>query len=348
MKNCMLCNENPADKKGSHIVPHFLLKRIHNEPGQSGRDKEIGFVIKEGYTNSYFGRAVQPEKLEKIYGEITEELIENNETGWIVDNYFCSNCESNIAVIESEYAKTIESNTEINANYISLNTPFIGFLFWISILWRLSIQEKSGFKLKLKEERKLNRILKHHLKPSIKDIKPDGKDYDLNDIGYKLLRAPNFSNEHNTWLHWSVFFKRPYSLIIDEYLLFVYFKKNHLNGIIMDFYDTEKHKQKAVFNTPFKTEYVYGLPYKSYEETSNNIIAFLSDKRIKSLGNTLDLLHQKIGGEGKQMHPRLKEEIIKRIANSNVELGNKQTIENQNKIIVETLMELKDNSLIQI
>ncbi len=45
MRNCLLCYENPADKTGSHIVPHFLVKRIDNEPGQSGRDKEMGFVI---------------------------------------------------------------------------------------------------------------------------------------------------------------------------------------------------------------------------------------------------------------------------------------------------------------
>src|SRR5690554_2297226 len=116
MRNCLLCDENPADKTGSHIVPHFLAKRIDNEPGESGRDKEMGFVITEDSTTSYFGRSVQPEKLEEIYGEVTDELIENNSIDGIVDNYFCSDCETNLAIIESEYAKTIESNTEIDEN----------------------------------------------------------------------------------------------------------------------------------------------------------------------------------------------------------------------------------------
>ena len=342
MRNCLLCNENPADKKGSHIVPHFLSKRIDNEPGQSGRDKEMGFVITEDSTTSYFGRAVQPEKLEEIYGEVTDELIENNDIDGIEDNYFCSDCETNLAIVESEYAKTITSNSEIDKNYESIKKPFIGFLFWISIVWRLSIQEYSGFKLKPKEEKKLGRILKNYLKPDINEIKLDEKDSDLNDIGYKLLRAPNFSNENSTWLHWSAFYERPYSLVIDEFILFVYFKKSHLKGMIMDFYGSEDSKQKADFNTPFQPESVYGLSFDKYKTVSEKITMFGVRKRMESLGKKLDLLHQKLDGEGKQMHPKLKNEILKRIANSDVELGNKHTTENHIKIIIETMMELNN------
>ncbi|MCD8435951.1 hypothetical protein LNJ03_11675 [Tenacibaculum dicentrarchi] len=342
MRNCLLCYKNPADKTGSHIVPHFLVKRIDNEPGQSGRDREMGFVITEDSTTSYFGRSVQPEKLEEIYGEVTDELIENNNIDGIVDNYFCSNCEINLAILESEYAKTIESNTEIDENYVSIEKPFIGFLFWISIVWRLSIQEHSGFKLKSKEEKKLGRILKRYLNSDIKKIKPNEKDFDLNNIGYKLLRASNFSNENSTWLHWSVFYKRPYSLIIDEFLLFIYFKKSHLNGMIMDFYGSENSKQKAEFNTPFQKESIFGLSFEKYKNVSENIKIFGVRKRIESLEKKLDLLHQKIGGEGKQMHPNLKNEILKRIINSDVELGNKHTTKNHIKIITETIMELNN------
>ena len=79
MKKCLLCQEREADKTGSHIVPHFLLKRIDNQIGVKGRDNELGFVIGKLETKSYFGRNVLPEKLEKIYGEVDDELIENND-----------------------------------------------------------------------------------------------------------------------------------------------------------------------------------------------------------------------------------------------------------------------------
>ncbi len=340
MNNCLLCNNNLADKKGSHIVPHFLSKRIDNEPGESGRDKELGFVITENSTASYFGRSVQPEKLEEIYGEVTDELIENNDIEGIVDNYFCTNCEKNLAVTESEYAKTFDSSTEVCQNYISINKPFIGFLFWTSIVWRLSIQKYSGFKLKSKDERKLGRILKHYLKNDINQIIPDPKDSDLNNIGYKLLRAPNYSKEKSTWLHWSTKYERPYSLIIDEFSLFIYFKKSHLNGMIMDFHNSDSYKQKAEFNTPFKPESIYGLSDDNYNSINETILLFGAKKRINYLEKKLDILHQKIGGKGKHMHPILKNEILTRIANSKVELGNKNTTKNHIKIISETIIEL--------
>ncbi|MEJ1222775.1 hypothetical protein [Sediminicola sp. 1XM1-17] len=341
MKNCLLCDNNPADKTGSHIVPHFLSKRIDTEPGQKGRDKELGFVITEDSTSSYFGRAVQPEKLEEIYGEVTDELISENKVKGIVDNYFCTDCEKNLGLIESEYSKTINGQSKIDVLYESTNKPFISFLFWASIIWRLSIEENSGFKLKPKDEKKLGRILKKYLNSDLSKINADPKDSDLNDIGYKILRAPNYSDKNSTWLHWSTNYERPYSLIIDEYLLFFYFKKSYLKGMVLDFYGSEKEKQLAELNTPFKGEIIYGISDLKYKEISDNITMFGVRKRMSSLGEKLDLLHQKLGGKGKEMYPALKNEILKRIANSNVKLGKKHTTENHIKIISETIMELK-------
>jgi hypothetical protein len=76
MKNCLICNKIPANKTGSHIIPHFLLKRIDNEEGSKKRDKEMGFLLSEFNPTSYFGRSTKLETLENIYGEITEERIE--------------------------------------------------------------------------------------------------------------------------------------------------------------------------------------------------------------------------------------------------------------------------------
>ena len=66
MKKCKLCKKNEADKKGSHIIPHFLMKRIDNEIGRKGRDMEVGFSVGEFDTIPYFGRSVLPEKINDI------------------------------------------------------------------------------------------------------------------------------------------------------------------------------------------------------------------------------------------------------------------------------------------
>ena len=215
------------------------MKRIINEEGNRERDKELGFKITPETTGSYFGKAVLPEKLEEIYGEVTDELIEKNDNEDVVDNYFCTSCEKRFSVIENEYSRTLKKPTKINQDYISEERPLLGFLFWSSILWRLSVQDKSGFKLKIKEENKLSRVLDKYLVLKIQDLEPKPSDPDLvAGMGYKINRSPHFSDKYSTWLHWSPEFQRPYSFIIDEYLVFFYFKKSYINGMIQNFYNS--------------------------------------------------------------------------------------------------------------
>lgn len=104
---CKLCGKEEADKKGSHIVPHFLLKRIINVEGKNQRDYELGFRFDKMGMSSYFGRAVQPEKLEETFGEISDDDIAKNKQQLVVDNYYCSKCENRFSLIESAYSKTL-------------------------------------------------------------------------------------------------------------------------------------------------------------------------------------------------------------------------------------------------
>ena len=316
--------------------------KITPQVGSMERDKELGFRISQETTISYFGSAVLPEKLEEIYGEVTDELIENNNIIGIVDNYFCESCEKKFSVFENEYAKTLNKPTSINQNYISEKTPFLGFLFWFSIIWRLSIHNRSGFKLKPQEEKKIGRILNKYLVINIKELEIDKNDVDLTDIGYKILRAANFSNENSTWLHLSPFHGKPYSLIVDEFFIFIYFKKNHLKGMIHEFYGTNSFKQKAIFNTAFTQENIFGISHKDYEIISTNVAESLAKKRFDNLNWKLDMIHQKLGGKGKEMYPKYKNEIIKRIANNKEALAKRGTTEEYIKIIVDTIRYFKN------
>lgn len=110
MNKCNLCQNSDADKKGSHIVPHFLLKRIENIDNKTGRDYEIGYKIGSLTSKSHFGRAVQPEKLEETFGELSEKDIDENVHPLIVDHFLCSECEHRFSIMESIYAKTIKKH----------------------------------------------------------------------------------------------------------------------------------------------------------------------------------------------------------------------------------------------
>ncbi len=339
MGKCLLCKKNDADKTGSHIVSHFLSKRVDNQEGENGRDKELGFMIGVDDSKMYIGRAILPEKIEEVYGEVDDKLLEENHNNNIVDYIFCTNCEKRLGVIESEYAKTLDIFSDPESLYQSTNISFLGFLFWGSIFWRLAIMPNNGYKMKEKEQKKLRRILDKYLNLDLDVIKLNYADFDLFDIGYKIIRSPNFSEGYPTYLHSHPFFGMPYSIMVDEYLVFLYFKKSYLNGIVQNMYGSHELLAKAKFNTPFNPEIVLSIEHNRFKNIITNMIGFFVDRKMNKLDKQMDILHQRMfPGTGKHMDPDLKKKIIENIANDDEKLG-KKNLENEMKIIENTVSE---------
>ena len=184
MDNCKLCLEKKADETGSHLIPHFLLKRVVNVEGKTGRDQEMGFNLETTTTTSNFGRSVSTEKLGELYGELTDKEIENNIDPHVVDNYFCKDCEIRLATIESNYSKNVA-----NPDTACKGVPAL--LFWTSIFWRMSISKKYGQFLREEHEEKLRNFLNEYISTDISEI-PDNLDEDQikkYNISYKALRC---------------------------------------------------------------------------------------------------------------------------------------------------------------
>lgn len=338
MEKCLLCKNNDADKTGSHIIPHFLSKRIDNEEGESGRDKELGFVIGINNTRMYFGRGILPEKLNEVYGDVDDELLESNVNEGIVNNIFCTHCEKRFASIENEYAKTLKVFSEPKSIYISNNKySFLGFLFWVSIAWRLAIMPGSGYKLKEKEQNKLRRILDKYLNLDIDDIYLDAKDFDISDIGYKILRAPNFSDTTPTFQYTDPYFGQPYFFMVDEFIIFFYFKKNYMKNRLNDYFGSLYLEKEAPYNTPFNCEHIYSIELPEFKEIISKMLSFLTDKKFQLLSKNLDAFHRMtFPNQGTQMDPRLKAEVFRNITTNEEKLG-KQNLRNDIEIIVETV-----------
>ena len=102
MSKCLLCRQREADKTGSHIIPSFLMKRIN---GEGKRDHEIGFKIKQGIVDTYFGRDIYEEKRKDITDN--EEKIYSRENYDVIDHIFCKDCEDFFASLESKYAPSL-------------------------------------------------------------------------------------------------------------------------------------------------------------------------------------------------------------------------------------------------
>jgi hypothetical protein len=334
MALCKLCKINEADKTGSHIVPHFLLKRIDNEKGVSSRDKQLGFSIGEFETTSYVGRSVLPEKLNEVFGELSDEEIKKNNNPLVLDNIFCSECELRISQIENEYAKTLnikESNSSIRPEFASL--------FWISVLWRISISKNQGLILKSQEEEKLRRILNTHLKLQINDIDLNTlkNDTDCTGLVYRLIRCPDYSSTEATYLFCHPSHKMPYSLIIDEYTLLFYLKKGHVDNLIQYFFGFEKGLKGKPVNDFSSGETKILYDNGSYKARMNSLLEFIVKKRIDSYNWIFDEIHKRLGGRGNEMPVELKQSILRRITTDEKKLGRRYTYDDLTKTMYEEI-----------
>lgn len=139
---CMLCRKNVADKTGSHMVPEFLLEKVFNYQSRKGRGYEAveRFTLDASERYEYFGPGVSPEEREE---EINRPLLEDEKeeaqrrhNPFMFDYFFCSECEKRLSVIESWYA-------DISRGRGGEYPPMIPLLFWMSVVWRMSISNMS-------------------------------------------------------------------------------------------------------------------------------------------------------------------------------------------------------------
>ena len=328
---CRLCYKKEADKKGSHIVPHFLLKRIENIEGKTQRDYELGFRIGKIGMSPHFGRAVQPEKLEETFGKISDEDIAKNTHPLVVDNYFCSDCEKRFSLIENEYAKTI-NKIEDSKVYESGVSSLLGLLFWSSVIWRMSNHGKSGVKLKVVQEELLNRILDKYLpKDDIKEldlIDLDNYGYgDLSKISYKLIRFNDCDKEDSKFLIADPEYDNLFVLLIDEYILAFAFDNNYEDLKKTSKLGLEKLLDSVEKNGITGKEKIIPYPKDVYIEIQKKLVDITKDQYFAGINEFCDLIHKELGGKGDAMPQEIKNEIIQELASSEKKLGRKYTQE---------------------
>ena len=325
MENCRLCRAKAADKKGSHIIPHFLLKRIENVDGRTERDYGLGFVIQDSGVESHFERSVPVDTLEKVYGELAEEDIERNHHPYIVDYFFCKRCEERFAKIESAYASTLHKKGV--ENYDSGVSAELGLLFWASIIWRVSINNKAGIRLTKVQEETLRRILDRCLEPEVANIELESmrSSKDINKLSYRLLRCPDYSLNNPTHFVFGINTKNPYTLLIDEYILLFSFKDNYNDYLNNSFFGLGADVISAPTNNRCTNEMVHVIKAAQLDDVSRNMMRHRADTFLETISKKLDKAYTKIGGAGSVMPANMKREILEEITSSQKKLGKKYT-----------------------
>lgn len=306
---CLLCKCSRADKKGSHIVPSFLMKRINSHNGCFERDHEVGFEISSSGVNAYFGRSIDSD-VRQIYTD-DQSMMESRFNPDMLDHVFCSGCESLFSKLESSYAKSIDLKNKPDSLIINNKASGLeAMLFWCSILWRCSVTRHFGNSLHPDFEKKLRRVL---LKKSI----------DGTNLQYALFRCFDYSKRYPGATVAIMESKKDTAiLMIDEYLLIMYNgnpaakKKSSFLGAQFTPGET------VVFNNGFDYESISSMPEVVFNQFLENICLLAASQM--NIRGKIDKLHRMLYGF--PIPPEIMEEILGEM--SKAKLGDIYTVTN--------------------
>ena len=292
---CLLCKHEQANKKGSHIVPSFLMKRINSHDGCLQRDHEVGFEIRSSEVKTYFGRSIYRDVREEYTDD--QSMMESRINPDMLDHIFCSGCESLVSKLESSYANSIDLKNEPDS--LIINNKASGFeamLFWCSILWRCSVTHHFGNSLHPDFEKKLRRVL---LKKSIEGT----------NLQYALFRCFDYSKRYPGATVAIMESKKDTAiLMIDEYLLIMYNgnpaakKKSTFLGGRAQFTPS----QEVVFNNGVDKERISCMPEEVYDQILLSICFYAASQM--DIRGKFDQLHSRLFGV--PAPPEIIEEII--------------------------------------
>lgn len=213
---CQLCRKYPADKTGSHMVPNFLAHPSFSFDGKGKREREsLNFysLCTPERNASFYGAEVPVERIIDAEGhEFTDEDLARNVDLLEIDNDFCHICEDRFGVLETAYAPLY--NGQIKAV-----SPRLSYLFWLSVLWRMSL---SGMGLSMDEadELELRDILDKNILATAKDIA--NSETDLGQWMYAIYRCPELK-EGDKGIFGSYIEHAPYVIMVND-LVVIFFK----------------------------------------------------------------------------------------------------------------------------
>ena len=255
MSKCLLCRVREANKKGSHIIPSFLMKRINSMDGCDERDHEVGFAIGPGTVDSYFGREVYEDKRRELTN--VESRIEDRTNLDTMDNVFCPECETLFSKYESKYSRIYNLPFENNLIENTIACGSEAAIFWYSVIWRISATEHSKVRLKPEFEEKLRQIV---LSGKIGN----------SDIYYSLHYCKDYRIENPTFALFDCC-NDVATLVVDEFMLMVFNGKSSVQkGEMM--WGVKNKGNVSDMNNGSATEKIALFPISLFKQINDSIM----------------------------------------------------------------------------
>ncbi|TKC04244.1 hypothetical protein [Pedobacter frigoris] len=192
-----------------------------------------------------------------------------------------------------------------------------------------------GFALK-KDDQKIARALLNDYDPVGSNKEFEHKyQHALENISYKVYRSPDYSKIRGTFL-FMAHQSQPYSFMVDEFVVQMYFHAKHKKNNNQLFFGFEKITD-AAFNDYHQGEFIQGLTYDDFGNRMDNFVEFYKALRLRVYDNLLNKLHYKLGFRG-TMDKGIKDEILQQVASDTTKLGRKYTKEDFIKCTTTVLM----------
>ena len=143
---CAFCGHRVANKKNTHYLTDFIIRKCLNHGGSKDREKGSCFEISTHQTSVayHFQRGVLPETIEEILGRPSsdKEKLQERTIPFSVDYFFCSECEKKFTKHETNFSNRIlpkfRKKTPHNTEEVVISGTDISKLrlFFYIQLWR--------------------------------------------------------------------------------------------------------------------------------------------------------------------------------------------------------------------
>lgn len=245
MTSCKICNINDANQTGAHVFPAWMIASAFDKKARN-RDYEVihSFQPIENQL-PYFGRSIQPERIEQSIGrELTEEEAESQKNFLVVDNIWCRKCENKFKIVEDYFLENVDRvildfdyENELNIKLLQCN-KFLIRLFIYSLIYRASITKLMGFTLNVKIENKLKSFLNNYIQDNLTDtieaIERNTKKIELTNYPVRCVKI--VTEKERSFVHIHKKYDKPYCFIVNNYIIQFYQKESHTRSTPYSFW----------------------------------------------------------------------------------------------------------------
>lgn len=320
-QKCLLCGERDATKTNSHLIPSFLVAQVCSYDGSGNRDKEVMFTMTPYEEKVYTGQ-IPDTKYEELFDmeALSEERIERElkENTASKDYIFCPMCEKRLSdILETPYAKYHKQGGNI--------APEIAFMFWMSIVWRMSVSEQFAFRIPNDIEQRLGRDLN-----SFMAVLSEGGDvtqivsncpfrYRIVKSDGKNANAPGYLGGHYNY---------DYNILtytIGDMIVCAQFG----DGILpegYEYYGFENALQTAPLNNGSHPEEYLLLKGEEYDRLIHTFVIQTAHKRFEAEKELVQACWNAVGLEG-VMPPDIMRSFIERLYSDEVKQGDRHSRE---------------------